>query len=79
MPELPEMQALAERLDTAITGRVVTGVDPLGFTALKTVSPAPRELVGRTVTGVGRRGKYLVLTLDHGVRVLVHLSQAGAA
>ncbi len=77
MPELPEMQALAERLDTAVAGRVVSGVDPLGFTALKTVSPAPDELVGHTVAGVGRRGKYLVLTLDDGVRILVHLSQAG--
>ena len=77
MPELPEMQALAERLDAAVAGRVVAGIDPLGFTALKTVAPAPGELVGRKVTGVGRRGKYLVLTLDGGVRVLVHLSQAG--
>ena len=77
MPELPEMQALAERLDAAVAGRVVSGVDPLGFTALKTVFPAPDEQVGRTVAGVGRRGKYLVLTLDDGVRILVHLSQAG--
>ena len=77
MPELPEMQALAERLDAAIAGRVVTGVDPLGFTALKTVSPGPDELVGHSVTDVGRRGKYLVLALDDGVRILVHLSQAG--
>jgi formamidopyrimidine-DNA glycosylase len=77
MPELPEMQALAERLDAALAGRVVAGVDPLGFTALKTVAPGPDELVGREVAGVGRRGKYLVVTLDGGVRVLVHLSQAG--
>jgi formamidopyrimidine-DNA glycosylase len=77
MPELPEMQALAERLDVAIGGSVVAGVDPLGFTALKTVAPTPDELVGRKVTNVGRRGKYLVLNLDGGVRILVHLSQAG--
>ena len=77
MPELPEMQALAERLDAAVTGHVVAGVDPLGFTALKTVAPGPDHLIGRRVTSVGRRGKYLVLTLDDGVRVLVHLSQAG--
>ena len=77
MPELPEMQALAERLDAALTGGVVTRVDPLGFTALKTVEPGPAALVGHAVTGVGRRGKYLVVTLDDGVRVLVHLSQAG--
>ena len=77
MPELPEMQALAERLDVALAGRVITGSDPLGFTALKTVEPAPGELVGRRITGVGRRGKYLVVEVDGGLRVLVHLSQAG--
>ena len=77
MPELPEMQALAERLDAVLAGSAVTGIDPLGFTALKTVTPSPTELVGRTVAGVGRRGKYLVLALGDGLRVLVHLSQAG--
>src|SRR5665213_139026 len=77
MPELPEMQALAERLDVALAGSAVTRADPLGFTALKTVTPGPDELPGRRVTGIGRRGKYLVFTLDGGLRVLVHLSQAG--
>src|SRR5450756_1508691 len=44
MPELPEMQALAERLDVALAGSVVARVDPLGFTALKTVTPGPDQL-----------------------------------
>lgn len=65
MPELPEMQALAERLE------------PLGFTALKTVEPPPDALVGRRVTGVGRRGKFAVVAVEGGMRMLVHLSQAG--
>lgn len=77
MPELPEMQALAERLDAALRGHVVSGVEPHGFASLKTVEPEPASLVGRTVTAVGRRGKYLVVSLDGGLRVLVHLSQAG--
>jgi len=77
MPELPEMQALAERLDAALAGATLAGVEPLGFTALKTVSPAPDELVGTVVVGVGRRGKYLVLSFDGGRRILAHLSQAG--
>ena len=77
MPELPEMQALAERLHDAFGGRFLAAIDPLGFTALKTVTPAPPELLGLRLNGVGRRGKYLVFTLDHGIRVLFHLSQAG--
>lgn len=71
------MQALAERLDAALAGRTVAEVHALGFTALKTVEPPPEALVGRTLERVGRRGKYCVLDLDGGLRVLVHLSQAG--
>ena len=46
VPELPQMQALAERLGDAITGKVLEGVEPLGFSALKTVVPAPESFVG---------------------------------
>jgi len=77
VPELPEMQALAERLEAAIGGAAIEGVDPLGFAALKTVVPAPDSVVGHRVTAVGRRAKYLIFDLDDGVRVLMHLSQAG--
>jgi formamidopyrimidine-DNA glycosylase len=70
------MQALAERLDERFAGHTFTGYEPLGFTGLKTVSPAPDELVGRAVESVGRRAKYLVWDFG-GTRVLVHLSQAG--
>jgi formamidopyrimidine-DNA glycosylase len=76
VPELPEVQALAERLDAAFAGARVAGIDALGFSGLKTVLPPPETLVGREITGVGRRGKYLVMDLG-GPRVLVHLSQAG--
>lgn len=76
MPELPEVQALAERLDAALAGRTLAAVEPLGFAALKTVDPPPAALVGRRAASVGRRGKYLVLDLG-GPRLLVHLSQAG--
>ncbi len=76
MPELPEVQALAERLDATFAGARVAGIDVLGFSGLKTVLPSPDTLVGREVASVGRRGKYVVLDL-RGPRVLVHLSQAG--
>jgi len=70
------MQALAERIDAVTTGRRVAAVEPLGFSALKTVDPAPDVLVGRQLASVGRRGKYLVLDLGD-ARMLIHLSQAG--
>ncbi|MGH2653268.1 MAG: DNA-formamidopyrimidine glycosylase family protein [Actinomycetota bacterium] len=76
MPELPEMQALAERLDALLAGSALTGVEPIQFSALKTYEPAPDSLVGRSLEGVGRRGKYLTLRFG-GPRILVHLSQGG--
>jgi formamidopyrimidine-DNA glycosylase len=77
VPELPEMQALAERLEVALGGAEITGVDPLGFAALKTVVPPADSIVGHRISSVGRRAKYLVFALDDGVRLLIHLSQAG--
>lgn len=76
MPELPEMQGVTERLDALVSGHPLVAADVLQFSGLKTVQPAPDDLVGRQVSSVGRRGKYLIFDLD-GPRILVHLSQGG--
>jgi formamidopyrimidine-DNA glycosylase len=76
MPELPEVQALAERLDEAVGGSSFAGADVLQFSSLKTVTPRASELVGTTLRRVARRGKFLVFELG-GPRMLVHLSQGG--
>ena len=76
MPELPEIQALAERLTDAVGGAAFGAADVLQFSSLKTVTPRAAELAGRTLERVGRRGKYLVFELG-GPRILAHLSQGG--
>ncbi|MEA2478059.1 MAG: formamidopyrimidine-DNA glycosylase [Actinomycetota bacterium] len=76
MPELPEMQALSERLDALLSGARVVRADVLSFSGLKTVAPAPAELIDSVVHGVGRRAKYLIFDLG-AVEMLVHLSQGG--
>jgi formamidopyrimidine-DNA glycosylase len=76
MPELPEVQALAERIDARLAGSRLAGVEALSFSALKTVAPSLGELSGQRLASVGRRGKFLVLNLDSST-VLIHLSQAG--
>jgi formamidopyrimidine-DNA glycosylase len=78
VPELPEVEALAERLDRALAGAAFAAADPLQFSSLKTVTPRAGELTGRTLERVGRRGKFLVFELG-GPRILVHLSQGGRA
>ena len=76
MPELPEVQALAERLTGSVGGASLAAGDVLQFSSVKTVTPRVSEIVGRTLEAVGRRGKYLVFGFG-GPRILVHLSQGG--
>jgi formamidopyrimidine-DNA glycosylase len=76
VPELPEVQALAERIHVGLAGARFVRAEPLSFSALKTVMPQPDSLRGRRLEEVGRRGKYLVFAFG-GVRLLVHLSQGG--
>ena len=61
MPELPEVQALAAFVEQKARGRRIADVQLVSFAALKTADPAPSALVGRTVTGAGRRGKFLLI------------------
>lgn len=76
MPEMAEMQGLVERLGESLTGATLGGVQLLQFSALKSVTPSIDEVVGRPVTGTGRRAKYAIVELD-GPRIVFHLSQGG--
>ena len=76
MPELPEVEALAEHLRTHALARPVARVDLASMTALKTFDPPLSALTGRLVTGASRHGKFLDVHLD-GLHLVVHLSRAG--
>lgn len=73
---MPQVQALAERLHETLAGAELERIDLLQFSSLKTVTPRPADLLGRSLEDVGRRGKFLVLSFG-GPRLLVHLSQGG--
>ena len=76
MPELPELQAHAERLDERYAGATLTRFTPLTFTALKTATPPASDAQGHDLVYVGRRGKYLMF--DFGtLTFVVHLMQGG--
>lgn len=77
MPELPEVEALARFLDEACAGHRIEAVTLASLAALKTVTPAIGDLVGRCVAGVGRRGKFLVLATTDGPTLAWHLSLGG--
>ena len=76
MPELPEVQALAERIEARLLGARFTRAEPLSFSGLKTVAPPPSDVVGRRLTATGRRGKFLLLDTES-LTVALHLSQGG--
>ena len=76
MPELPEVRVHAERLSGSHTGAVLARFEALAFTALKTVSPAPQDAVGSTLSGVTSRGKFLRLAIGE-IDFIVHLMQGG--
>ena len=76
MPELPEVQAHAERLTDHFRGAVLKRFVPITFTALKTAVPGPDVAYGFPLIEVGRRGKYLLLRFEP-VTFAVHLMQGG--
>ncbi|CAB4364605.1 MAG: Fpg/Nei family DNA glycosylase [Actinobacteria bacterium] len=76
MPELPEVQAHAERLTEQFRDAVLQKFVLFNFTALKTVLPRCEDAYGSPLLRVHRRGKYLLL--DFGpIHFVVHLMQAG--
>jgi formamidopyrimidine-DNA glycosylase len=76
VPELPEIQAHAERLTDLLAGRELEAFRALSFTALKTYAPSADEAGGEALTAVGHRGKHLLLAFPS-VSFVVHLMQGG--
>jgi len=76
MPELPEVEITARRLDRALAGANVESALAPGMVTMKTFDPPLDALAGGTVAGVGRAGKMLVVRVDE-LAVLVHLMSAG--
>jgi formamidopyrimidine-DNA glycosylase len=77
MPELPEVESLAAFLREHATGHTVARADAASFSVLKTFDPPLTALTGHVITGVGRHGKFLDLTTDQGLHLIMHLARAG--
>ena len=74
MPELPEVEVTRRSVADRIRGARILAARP-GLPLRWPLGRAPDQLVGLTVQGVDRRGKYLLLALDDG-RLNVELNQA---
>lgn len=77
MPELPELQALAEGLDAALAGRRVEAVRIHHPATIRSADPPLDALAGRDIAGVWRRGKIIGLAAEDDLTLVVHLMQAG--
>jgi len=81
VPELPEVEALAQYLRARAVGRVVTGAEVGDLAALKTFDPPLAALTGAVVADAQRHGKWLDLVCarpdGEALHLLWHLSRAG--
>jgi formamidopyrimidine-DNA glycosylase len=78
MPELPEVEHVVRALRGAVSGRRIVAVD-LNLKKLAGASPATfiRKLRGAQIESLGRRGKYILINLDSGSVLMVHLRMTG--
>jgi formamidopyrimidine-DNA glycosylase len=79
LPELPEVETIRRQLAPALTGRRIVDVRVVDA---RWCEPAPSEAIedalrGRRIESVGRRGKYLILSVEDDVHLVMHLRMTG--
>ncbi len=77
MPELPEVEITARRLNEALRGAEIVSAFAPGVKVMRTFDPPLSVLDGRTVERVGRRGKHLLVDISGGLSLVIHLMSAG--
>lgn len=79
MPELPEVEHLVRGLRRAVLGRQIIATEIRLPKLIAPTSPSAfnRKLKGGRITGVGRRGKFILIEIDSGHILVVHLRMTG--
>jgi formamidopyrimidine-DNA glycosylase len=79
MPELPEVETVCRQLEPEIEGSRIERLEVYDARWCRPVRPAELEAAvrGRTIGGLGRRGKYLLLALDDDRTLVMHLRMTG--
>jgi formamidopyrimidine-DNA glycosylase len=79
MPELPEVETIRRGLDREVVGKRVKTVQVSGTRTVRrqTKKQFISRLEGAKITGADRRGKYLVVKLDTGELLVIHLRMSG--
>jgi formamidopyrimidine-DNA glycosylase len=79
MPELPEVETVCRQLEPEIEGRRIDALEVLDPRWCRPMPPADleRAVADATIAGLGRRGKYLLLALEGGRTLVMHLRMTG--
>ncbi len=79
MPELPEVETVRRQLEPELVGRRITSASVLDERLTRPESPGSleRAVSGREVKSVTRRGKYLLIGVDGGRTLAIHLRMTG--
>jgi formamidopyrimidine-DNA glycosylase len=79
VPELPEVETVCRQLEPELAGRRIERLEVLDARWSRPVPPAElgAAVEGREIRGLGRRGKYLLLALDGGQTLVMHLRMTG--
>jgi formamidopyrimidine-DNA glycosylase len=80
MPELPEVETIRSQLAPRLAGRTLVSVEILDPRLTRPIDlfEVAEELEGDSIVAVERRGKYLVVRLESGLALLVHLRMTGS-
>ncbi|MCL4397989.1 bifunctional DNA-formamidopyrimidine glycosylase/DNA-(apurinic or apyrimidinic site) lyase [Patescibacteria group bacterium] len=74
MPELPEVQTIVNQLKENLVGKTITGID---IRLSKLWSGNKEQIIGSKILDVRRRAKMIIIKLDHGRNLVVHLKMTG--
>ncbi len=79
MPELPEVETVANHLGRLITGRKIETAELIRERLAPSLSPTEfsDHLSGATIRSIGRRGKHILFDLDNEKTLIVHLRMSG--
>ena len=80
MPELPEVETVKNELTPHVIGHRITDVSLVweGIVRQPSAGEFSSRLIGQAITGVARRGKYLIFNLTSGDQLIIHLRMSGS-
>jgi formamidopyrimidine-DNA glycosylase len=80
VPELPEVETIKNELLPHVVGRHITGVSLIweGIVKEPLVEELCSRIIGQEITGITRRGKYLIASLSSSDLLIIHLKMTGS-